>query len=411
MSVASAPARSAIATAAPLQIDIVVHGRFHAFHLARALLARGHDVRLLTNYPRWAAARFGVPGDCVSSFVLHGVARRIHSLIIERFGAKLGEPWLHTAFGQWAARHVRWDADLIYVFSGVGEELLNVSRLRRRPHVWLARGSSHIRTQHSLLCEEEARVGVPLEKPTPWSIDREEREYVLADRIVTLSTFSYSSFRDRPALAHKTLLLLAAVDTSRFRPADVAITDRLQRIEAGMPLRVLTVGAFSFRKGAQDLITVAMALRGRMQFRFVGDLPAETRNFHRRARAVIDLHPRVAEFELVDHYDWADIFLFPTIEDGFPAVVAQAQAAGLAVITTPNGSGPDIIRSGETGWIVPIRDPDAITKLLRFCDAQRADLARVTRSVIGQFEPRDWSAMARDLEAAFAGAQPAAMTG
>src|SRR5262249_7837240 len=44
-----------------LKIDVAVHGRFHAFHLARALSRRGHDVRLLTNYPSSIVERFGFP--------------------------------------------------------------------------------------------------------------------------------------------------------------------------------------------------------------------------------------------------------------------------------------------------------------------------------------------------------------
>src|SRR5262249_62293606 len=61
-----------------LRIDFVVHGRFYAFHLARALIARGHDVRVLTNYPGWAAERFGIPASRVKSFVTHAIASRIH---------------------------------------------------------------------------------------------------------------------------------------------------------------------------------------------------------------------------------------------------------------------------------------------------------------------------------------------
>lgn len=385
----------------PLKIDVVVPGRFHAFHLARALLARGHDVRLLTNYPRWAVRRFGLPGDCVRSFTLHGMITRVRSRTLGHFGLSFGEPALQKAFGAWAARTVRRDADLVYAFSGVAEEVLEALPARGSARVWVVRGSSHIRTQHKLLREEEARAAAPIEKPTTWSVEREEREYGRAERIVTLSTFSYSTFLDRPAVADKAILLLSAVDVSRFRPAEKIVDERIRRIEGGKPLRVLTVGSFSLRKGARDLADVAAALEGRMQFRFVGDLPGETRKLRTQATRFIDMRPRVAEFDLVEHYAWADLFLFPTIEDGFPAVVAQAQAAGLVVVTTPNGSGPDLVRHAESGWIVPIRRPDSIIERLTFCDANRSELKRMTHTTYASFTPRDWAAMAADLEAAF----------
>jgi glycosyltransferase involved in cell wall biosynthesis len=392
-----------------LKIDIVVHGRFHAFHLARALLARGHDVRLLTNYPAWAVRRFGVRAERVRSFTLHGIASRIHAQTAGRFGSSLGQPALHRAFGAWAARTVRRDADLVYAFSGVAEELLKAQRGASGPRIWVVRGSSHIRAQHALLSDEEARVGTLIDKPTAWTIDREEREYALAERIVTLSTFSHLTFLDRGLPADKVILLVSAVDTARFRPSDEVIEERIRRIERGEPLRVLTVGTFSFRKGAYDVVEVADALQGRMQFRFVGDVPAETEKLTALARRAIDMRPRVMEFDLVEHYKWADIFLFPTIEDGFPAVVAQAQAAGLAVITTPNGSGPDVVRESKTGWIVPIRSPNAIADRLIFCDTQRVELAKMTDATFASFKPRDWSAMATDLEVAFADCRTSAM--
>jgi len=68
-----------------MKIAIAVHGRFEAFDLARELVRRGHKVRLLTNYPRWAVRRFGVPGECVRSFWLHGVLSR---------ALNLGQHWI-----------------------------------------------------------------------------------------------------------------------------------------------------------------------------------------------------------------------------------------------------------------------------------------------------------------------------
>ena len=60
-----------------MKIAIVVHGRFHAFDLARALSERGHQVTLFTNYPQWAARRFGLGKVEVRSFWAHGIASRL----------------------------------------------------------------------------------------------------------------------------------------------------------------------------------------------------------------------------------------------------------------------------------------------------------------------------------------------
>lgn len=62
---AHAPGGEPKRTRQALKIDIVVHGRFHAFRLANGLRLLGHDVLVHTNYPKMIAARFGLPADCV----------------------------------------------------------------------------------------------------------------------------------------------------------------------------------------------------------------------------------------------------------------------------------------------------------------------------------------------------------
>ena len=94
-----------------LKIAIVVHGRFHAFDLARALLLRGHDVTLFTNYPKWAVKRFDFPESRARSFWLHGVMSRAASKL-HRGGGARHEEWFHTLFGRWAATELakeHWD--------------------------------------------------------------------------------------------------------------------------------------------------------------------------------------------------------------------------------------------------------------------------------------------------------------
>src|SRR5262249_15805892 len=193
------------------------------------------------------------------------------------------------------------------------------------------------------------------------------------------------------ALKRKTALLLAGVDVARFRPEARTLADRLTRIERGERLRILTVGSFSFRKGALDIAAVAKQLHDRADFRFVGDLVRETRALRQKCAGLIEFIPRVPEFQLTTHYSWGDIFLFPTIEDGFAVVVAQAQASGLPVVSTPHCGGPDLITPGMNGQIVPIRSPEVIVDTLLAWDRDRALLKRMMEAKCETLIARDWS--------------------
>src|SRR6266446_5494215 len=102
-----------------MKVAIVVHGRFHAFGLARALLARGHELTLFTNYPKWAVERFGISGENVRSFWVHGVLARLSWSLHQRANVYYPEALLHSMFGKWAAAQLskeQWD--VVHCFSG-----------------------------------------------------------------------------------------------------------------------------------------------------------------------------------------------------------------------------------------------------------------------------------------------------
>jgi glycosyltransferase involved in cell wall biosynthesis len=378
----------------------VVHGRFHAFDLASALLQRGHDVTVFTNYPRWAVQRFGFPGDRVRSFWVHGVITRVAGKLDQKIPLPHGEEWFHKMFGRWAAAEIkkeRWD--VVHPWSGVSEEVLQVL-VGTDTLQLVMRGSAHIGCQARLLEEEKLRTGFQQDRPSPWMIAREQREYAMADAVVVLSTYSYNTFLEQGFSREKLSLLLSGASLKQFRPAVQIINERCERISSGQPLRILNIGTFSFRKGIWDTADIVRSLdMGRYQFRFVGPIPAEASALAKSLRSSVTFVPKQPQSELSSYYAWGDIFLLPTIEDGFQSVLGQAAASGLPILTTPNGAGLDIVQQGNTGWVLPIRSPEAFIERLRWCDAHREELARMVRRIYTDFRPRDWSDVAADFEA------------
>ncbi len=390
-----------------MRLAIVVHGRFHAFHLARALVERGHDVVLFTNYPRFAVTRFGVPKERVRSFLPHALLARAAN----RLGLSgLCEPALHRLFSRWAARAVKREKpfDAVYAFSGVAEELFDA--LKAGPTLkLLVRGSSHILAQKELLEAEALRSGATIEKPGDWIVARETREYAKADKVVVLSSFALRTFRERGFADGRLWLLRTGAQLSRFHPASEVDRERQERIRSGAPLRVLYVGTLTFRKGGLDLLETVARLRGRCAFRFVGPVDPEFEPFIRRAAlpaGAFEWIARQPESGLPRFYDWGDLFIFPTIEDGSPATLLQAQAAGLPILTTANGSGPDLVEEGRNGWILPASSASAFTDKLLWCDSNRPALAAAAADAYAKPRSRDWAEVAQDLESLVASAAP-----
>jgi glycosyltransferase involved in cell wall biosynthesis len=382
-----------------LKIAIVVHGRFNAFDLTRALIKTGHDVVLFTNYPKWAVKRFGIDPSSVRSFWLHGVLFKTMYWFNDKFKISCLEELFHRWFGQWASLMLmREPWDLIVCWSGISEEILN-SCNDARTVVAVVRESSHINVQSHIMLTEQERSDTAIGCPSAWIIERENREYQKAKFIWVASKFVYDSFIQEKVAAEKVMLIPWATPTDKFRPRNEVVERRCQRILKGDRLRLLYVGAISHRKGLWDLRTIVRSLdRSLFEFRLVGPLPSESKKLVADIQDYVWLDGKYPQQDLPAVYEWGDLFIFPTLEDGYPAVLAQAYASALPILTTTNCSGPDLIKEGETGWILPIRSPEVFVDRLQWCDTHRPDLVHMVRRIYSDFHPRRWSDVACDIE-------------
>lgn len=381
-----------------MKIALAVHGRFHAFDLARELRRLGHQAVLFTNFPRSESRRWGVPDECTRTFLAHGVAGRIAWRLSQGLGLPYPEAQLYESYGRWLARELAKESwDVIHIWSGFCEESFKAMRGQKALLV-CHRSSSHIDTQFRLLEEEKKRVGRPLESPSAWIRSREKREYDLADVVHVPSRFARESFAREGFDVEKVYVIRHGVNTREFRLGPAAADERERRILSQDALRVLSVGTFSFRKGVWDLAQIVKTCRPpQFEYRYIGPILNEAKPLAHSLRGLIELVPKKPQSELAADYAKADLFLLPTIEDGFPFVLAQAQAAGLPVLTTPNGAGLDLVTESETGWVLPARDAGAFCERLNWCDAHRPQLAAMARRTHKDFKPRDWSDVAREF--------------
>ena len=77
-----------------------------------------------------------------------------------------------------------------------------------------------------------------------------------------------------------------------------------------------------------------------------------------------DIRINVSHAKLLASFYEADVFVLPSIAEGFAQVLLEAMSCGLPIITTENTAGPDIITNGKEGFIIPIRDVAALVQKL-----------------------------------------------
>ncbi|GEM_PF-126350 len=134
--------------------------------------------------------------------------------------------------------------------------------------------------------------------------------------------------------------------------------------------RIFSVGRIVHQKG----LDLAMhALSGLMEldweWRIAGDGPqigllkslAERLGIQGRIRFIgWQSHDR-----LVEHYAWANLFLFPSRHEGMPNAVLEAMASGLPVIASRISGNEELVVDRETGLLVPSENVDALREALR----------------------------------------------
>jgi glycosyltransferase involved in cell wall biosynthesis len=70
----------------------------------------------------------------------------------------------------------------------------------------------------------------------------------------------------------------------------------------------------------------------------------------------------VPRSEIAQHFDWADVFLLPSLCEGSATVTYEALGYGLPVICTPNTG--SVVRDGVEGFILPVSDTVALAERL-----------------------------------------------
>ena len=107
-------------------------------------------------------------------------------------------------------------------------------------------------------------------------------------------------------------------------------------------LRILYVGSSSYRKGFDLLSAVAQQVQNIAEFVHVG---SQVHTFDQRTHdcSHVTSIGSVPQFELPYYYSQADLFLFPSREDGFGMVLLQAASCGLPILSTYTTGAPDSI--------------------------------------------------------------------
>ncbi|MGH6649311.1 glycosyltransferase family 4 protein [Aquabacterium sp.] len=343
-----------------MKIALSTMGTFHSFDLARELHAQGSLAAIFTGYPRFKLKNEQLPAHLIRTFPW------VHTPYMafkgkDALGRKVVRAWEQldrTTFDRHVVRSMP-DCD---VFVGLSSSTLYSGQeaQRRGARFVCDRGSSHIREQDALLREEHELWGQPYEGIDPRVVDREEAEYDSADCITVPSTFNLRTFVSRGISPDKVRRLPYGVNLGKFHPTAPPGEGRFD---------VLFAGGMNLRKGVPYLLQAYQALaHPRKSLTFAGS-PSPDLISLMRERGLWPQEARVLghvpQDQLKHLMSRSHVMVLPSIEEGLALVQAQALACGCPVIGTGHTGAEDLFEDHEQGFIVPIRQSDAIAQRLQ----------------------------------------------
>lgn len=184
--------------------------------------------------------------------------------------------------------------------------------------------------------------------------EKQAREWQSSDHIIAPSDFVRQSLLDNGVPDEKIAIIPYCVDTSDYTPR---VRQRNGR------LNVLFAGEVGLRKGAHYLMQAAGELDpSQVDIRLIGGV-ALNEDAMRPYRELTDIRGAVPRLTVPAHYDWADIFVLPSLVEGSAQVVYEALSSGLPVVCTPNAGAP--ISHDKEGQIIEANSTDSIARAIQ----------------------------------------------
>lgn len=243
---------------------------------------------------------------------------------------------------------------------------------------------------------------------------RREAEWAAADLVMVNSEWSKQALIKQGVPESKLVVVPLAFEASSPRPAidgtcrpassaaplglpSVVYRTAPQRLGSQRKLHVLFLGQVILRKGIQYLIEAAMLLKDEaIHFDVVGSIGISDEAVS-SAPSNMTFHGPVSRDRTKEFYRSSDLFVLPTLSDGFALTQLEAMAHGLPVITTPNCG--EVVTDGVDGLIVPASDSNALAEALQLLLQNPDKLWAISASTEEKLEQFSLSKLEENLAA------------
>lgn len=377
-----------------MKISYTASNRAHHYPFAKALHKAGMLYAFISGFSRFSA-RAALP-EIGNKLKRYDIIQTFY-VACYNFKFPAGITGLLNRLAYWSldTNSFRWakksDIFIFYRTQGI-RTMRKLKRKGSKTLCILEEVNSHVDLYYKLMKEEYEKLG--LGEYTAILPDHQDRlkAYSEADYILVSSDFVRRSFLEKGFPAEKMILMHYGFSL----PANVTYSKTLNE----GPLRILYVGQINMRKGLRYAIEAFKALDcpGK-EFYIVGNQTAITGLENVEIPEGVIFTGSLKGEDLEKQYKSADVFVLPSIEDGFGLVAGEALSYGTPVIVSSNCGASDIITDGYNGFIVPPFNSDAIKLKLEQLAKDKTLLSKLSQNAFESLKDiKDWDTIVAGLK-------------
>jgi alpha-maltose-1-phosphate synthase len=292
--------------------------------------------------------------------------------------------WIYTSIDNHVARHHLEEINAVYAYEDSAASTFREAKkqgiicLYDLP-IMFYQMSHDIQLEEAEYFPELAPVLQSIDEPL-WKIERKIQEVNLADHIFVASSITQKSLLNTGVKVENISVIPYGSPIDYFYP--LSKKDKI--------FRALFVGRVTPRKGVHYLLKAWKELKlssAELLLIGVNEYPEKWLSQY---NDIFRYHSSVPHASLNQYYSDANVLVFPSLVEGFGLVLLEAMACGIPIITTTNTGGPDIITDGVEGFIVPIRDVEALKEKIEWCYDHPKELAEMGRAARRKAEQLTW---------------------
>jgi glycosyltransferase involved in cell wall biosynthesis len=319
-------------------------------------------------------------------------------LFVSRYGSavltdKTWE-WAELSFDKWVASQVsKMNIDAVHVYEHAGLATLKKGRekgiftIYEQPsqyHTFFAPVVAEQLKKYPQLASSET--SLLFNDKSDYRNRRRDEELAHADLVLCNSSFTKRTLLDAKIKADK----IQVVSYGFPHVLDLSQTE--SKTSTDKPVIFLNAGTQNLRKGLHLLYNAwrkANFSPQQAELWLIGknSLPEDlTKDLGINVK-IKDSIPRE---ELMQLYKEADVFVLPTLADGFAMVISEAMSQGVPVITTQNSMAPDFIINEKNGWVVPVGEEEALLNQMKWCVENKHLLPKIGYEALQTAKKWQW---------------------